>query len=56
MQDAPASPSGAAWKDRLAPAVHTVRAGVTRMDLVFIVAAIAFFAVSLAYVRGCDRL
>lgn len=56
MQDAPASPSGTAWKDRLAPAVHTVRAGVTRMDLVFIVAAIAFFAVSLAYVRGCDRL
>jgi hypothetical protein len=36
--------------------VHTVRAEVTRMDLVFIVAAIAFFAVSLAYVSGCDRL
>jgi hypothetical protein len=29
---------------------------VTRMDFVFVVAAIAFFAVSLAYVRGCDRL
>jgi hypothetical protein len=26
------------------------------MDLVFVIATIAFFAVSLAYVRGCDRL
>jgi len=26
------------------------------MDLLFVVAAVAFFAVSLAYVRGCDRL
>jgi len=26
------------------------------MDVVFVVATIAFFAVSLAYVRGCDRL
>lgn len=26
------------------------------MDLLFVVATIAFFAVSLAYVRGCDRL
>lgn len=27
-----------------------------RMDLLFVAATIAFFAVSLAYVRGCDRL
>jgi len=26
------------------------------VDLLFIAAAVAFFAVSLAYVRGCDRL
>jgi len=26
------------------------------MDLLFVAATIAFFAVSLAYVRGCDRL
>jgi len=26
------------------------------MDVVFVVATIAFSAVSLAYVRGCDRL
>jgi len=26
------------------------------MDLVFVAATVAFFAVSLAYVRGCDRL
>jgi hypothetical protein len=26
------------------------------MDVVFVVATIAFFAVSLAYVRGCDRM
>lgn len=27
-----------------------------RMDLVLVIATVAFFAVSLAYVRGCDRL
>jgi hypothetical protein len=27
-----------------------------RMDLLLVVATVAFFAVSLAYVRGCDRL
>jgi hypothetical protein len=27
-----------------------------RMDLVFVIATVAFFAVSLAYVSGCDRL
>jgi hypothetical protein len=26
------------------------------MDLLFVAATVAFFAVSLAYVRGCDRL
>jgi hypothetical protein len=26
------------------------------MDLLYVAATIAFFAVSLAYVRGCDRL
>ncbi len=26
------------------------------MDLVLVAATVAFFAVSLAYVRGCDRL
>jgi len=26
------------------------------MDFLFLAAAVAFFAVSLAYVRGCDRL
>jgi len=26
------------------------------IDVVFIAATVAFFAVSLAYVRGCDRL
>jgi hypothetical protein len=26
------------------------------MDLLLVVATVAFFAVSLAYVRGCDRL
>jgi len=26
------------------------------MDLVFVIATVAFFAVSLAYVSGCDRL
>jgi hypothetical protein len=27
-----------------------------RMDLVLVIATVAFFAVSLAYVSGCDRL
>jgi hypothetical protein len=27
-----------------------------RMDILFVAAAVVFFAVSLAYVRGCDRL
>jgi len=26
------------------------------MDLLFVVATVAFFAVCIAYVRGCDRL
>jgi len=26
------------------------------MDILFVVATVVFFAVSLAYVRGCDRL
>mgnify|MGYP006268875807 CR=1 FL=1 len=33
----------------------TAQGGLT-MDLVFVLATVVFFAVSLAYVRGCDRL
>jgi hypothetical protein len=30
--------------------------GVTMADIVFVIAAVAFFAVSAWYVRGCDKL
>jgi hypothetical protein len=36
-------------------ACNGARAG-EPMDLLFIAATVAFFAVSLAYVHGCDRL
>ncbi len=36
----------------VAPPVHTGR----HMDAIFVAATIVFFALSLAYVRGCDRL
>jgi hypothetical protein len=42
---------------RLRNADGTSRAQRTEgMDLLFVVVTVAFFAVSLAYVRGCDRL
>ncbi len=39
----------------MAPRLHHLPQGVA-MDLVLVVATVAFFAVTLAYVRGCDRL
>jgi hypothetical protein len=36
--------------------VHDAAGRGDRMDVVYVVATIAFFAVSLAYARGCDRL
>jgi hypothetical protein len=41
--------------NRLASALHREARGCP-MDGLFVFVAIAFFAVSLAYVRGCDRL
>jgi len=32
------------------------RGGGEMLDIVFLATTVAFFAVSLAYVRGCDRL
>ncbi len=39
----------------MASAVQSAGSGCP-MDLLFVAATVAFFAVSLAYVRGCDRL
>jgi hypothetical protein len=44
---------GRAWNWHLACARR--RAGYS-MDLAFVVATVAFFAVSIAYVYGCDHL
>jgi hypothetical protein len=56
MQDAPARRPALPGKFDWHLPCTGVRPGVTRMDLIFVFAAIAFFAVSLAYVSGCDRL
>ena len=42
-------------ENRMAPVLHRVRPG-DPMDILFIVATVVFFAVSLAYVSACDRL
>ncbi len=42
-------------ENRPAPFLHMAWARVT-MDLVFVAATVVFFAISLAYVVGCDRL
>jgi hypothetical protein len=39
----------------VAPRVQSVGAGVN-MDLIFVIGTVAFFALSLEYVSGCDRL
>jgi hypothetical protein len=55
MQRPPAPDATTARESRGTSRARQVRRG-DPMDVVFVVATIAFFAVSLAYVRGCDRL
>ena len=56
MHDAGAAGGDPGRETVLAPAVHGAPVVGWPMDFLFVVATVAFFAVSIAYVRGCDRL
>jgi hypothetical protein len=55
MQDAPAGGAAVAAISRWHLACTSVHPG-QPMDFVLVAVTVVFFAISVAYVRGCDRL